>query len=627
MKKNLFAILVLVLAMLLSTAVAENMEAEIKTVSEKITLWTHDVVIMDQADEMTTYPLNVTFEPKAPVELTVLPVAEQLKDQIYIASVTREGVGNVMIAISPADRGLHFNLNDYTDEMLADYIKSVAEANFPDGDYTSEVRKSEGGNTYVSVGTEYQETLSTIYDDLTMEFFLMRDPENGELIPLTDADRAFAVEMFQSVWTEDAKAPTMDTAVTMSVNEKFLSDFGIANAKDIAAMLNNLSLVVHGQDNFIHMALKSGDEEVLYFDITSKDNAAVLMSNAFGDKGIIVDVDPEQVKELESAKTDEIMKQIELEKIVGNIDFTNTMNAAMSAMDLGLTEDGALTFAISAENAKKILSAMKEDLKASGAIGKIFSVFSNASISDNDVNAMIDEVIDSMGNAFQEKDFFEGSMRTNADGDQVISGTVKYNGTDYEIDENTYDIKTIEVPTIASFAIILHVDDKGMFLDMAEYSGPENAETRNTVLMKVNLPNTGDFDAEFTYGSSTNGTLKKDFTITLNNTKATEELGDMNTTKLAFNMADEKGNLNEVFNVVNLFSGRGADNIQAFMLNMNGYEEPVLAVRTAQVFSSDVTIPEPAELVNFKDLTPEMSSQITQTVIEKLNSIAAPSAQ
>ena len=97
MKKNLFVILALVLAMLLSTAFAEGTGVgETKTVSGKITLWTHDVVIMDQADEMMTYPMNVTFEPKSPVELTILPVAEQLqkdirnaRDGVFTAPLTR----------------------------------------------------------------------------------------------------------------------------------------------------------------------------------------------------------------------------------------------------------------------------------------------------------------------------------------------------------------------------------------------------------------------------------------------------------------------------------------------------------------------------------------------------------
>ena len=252
MKKNLFAILVLVLALLLSTAYAESAELSSQTVTGKTTLWSHEVELMDQADRMVTYPVNVTFEPKAPVELTIMPVADALKDEICIARVTREGLGTVMIAISPANRGLHFNMNNYTEEMLADYIKAVAEANFADGQYTSEVCKSEGGNTYVRVGTEYQETLSTIYDDFSMEFYLMREPEGDQLVPLTAEDHAFAVEMFQSVWTEEANAPTMDMALTVNVHKEFVAGLGISDAEALADLLNQVSFQIHaGEISFM----------------------------------------------------------------------------------------------------------------------------------------------------------------------------------------------------------------------------------------------------------------------------------------------------------------------------------------------------------------------------------------
>ena len=629
MKKNLFVILALVLAMLLSTAFAEGTGVgETKTVSGKITLWTHDVVIMDQADEMMTYPMNVTFEPKSPVELTILPVAEQLQNDICMASVSREGLANVMIAISPADRGLHFNLNNYTDEMLADYIKSVAEANFPDGEYVSEVRKSEGGNTYVSVGNGYQETLSTIYDDFIMEFFLMHDPVNGELVPLTDEDRAFNVEMFQSVWTEDAKAPTMDTAIQLSLNEKFVSDLGFPDAANLTKMINDLSIQFHGQDKYVRFVLKSGAEEIMNFDISMReDGSVVLLSNTFGDKGILLTTDfiKKAEEEANAAKAADAQQMIELSNLTGQIDLSKSVEAMMSAADISVTDDGALNFKISAENAKNILNALKEDVKASGVIQKLIP--SDLKISDADISSAFDQVVESMTGYFRQDEFLDVTVGANESGDQVISGTIKYNGTDYEFDETTNELKTVVVPTTLSFATVVKMMEDGMRFEMAEYSGPDDAEVLSTILMNVDLPANGEFSGDLTFGTSDKGIFKSTFSVTAKNTKASEELDEMDTTKVTFNVADANGNLNEMFNVVSLFTGHGGDNIQAFMVNVTGYEDPVLAVRTTQVFGEDIKAPEVTELVPITELTPEMSEEISKTVKEKLMAIPAGNAQ
>lgn len=629
MKKNLFVILALVLAMLLSTAFAEGTGVgETKTVSGKITLWTHDVVIMDQADEMMTYPMNVTFEPKSPVELTILPVAEQLQNDICMASVSREGLANVMIAISPADRGLHFNLNNYTDEMLADYIKSVAEANFPDGEYVSEVRKSEGGNTYVSVGNGYQETLSTIYDDFIMEFFLMHDPVNGELVPLTDEDRAFNVEMFQSVWTEDAKAPTMDTAIQLSLNEKFVSDLGFPDAANLTKMINDLSIQFHGQDKYVRFVLKSGAEEIMNFDISMReDGSVVLLSNTFGDKGILLTTDfiKKAEEEANAAKAADAQQMIELSNLTGQIDLSKSVEAMMSAADISVTDEGALNFKISAENAKNILNALKEDVKASGVIQKLIP--SDLKISDEDISTAFDQVVESMTGYFRQDEFLDVTVGANESGDQVISGTIKYNGTDYEFDETTNELKTVVVPTTLSFATVVKMMEDGMRFEMAEYNGPDDAEVLSTILMNVDLPANGEFSGDLTFGTSDKGVFKSTFSVTAKNTKASEELDEMDTTKVTFNVADANGNLNEMFNVVSLFTGHGGDNIQAFMVNVTGYEDPVLSVRTTQVFGEDIKAPEVTELVPITEVTPEMSEEISKTVKEKLMAIPAGNAQ
>jgi hypothetical protein len=545
-----------------------------------------------------------------------------------MASVSREGLANVMIAISPAERGLHFNLNNYTDEMLADYIKSVAEANFPDGEYVSEVRKSEGGNTYVSVGNGYQETLSTIYDDLIMEFFLMHDPVGGELVPLTDEDRAFNVEMFQSVWTEDAKAPTMDTAIQLSLNEKFVSDLGFPDAANLTKMINDLSIQFHGQDKYVRFVLKSGAEEIMNFDISMReDGSVVLLSNTFGDKGILLTTDfiKKAEEEANAAKAADAQQMIELSNLTGQIDLSKSVEAMMSAADISMTDEGTLNFKISAENAKNILNVLKEDVKASGLIQKLIP--SDLKISDADISTAFDQVVESMTGYFRQDEFLDVTVGANESGDQVISGTIKYNGTDYEFDETTNELKTVVVPTTLSFATVVKMMEDGMRFEMAEYNGPDDAEVLSTILMNVDLPANGEFSGDLTFGTTNNGVFKSTFSVTAKNTKASEELDEMDTTKVTFNVADANGNLNEMFNVVNLFTGHGGDNIQAFMVNVTGYEDPVLAVRTTQVFGEDIKAPEVTELVPITELTPEMSEEISKTVKEKLMAIPAGNAQ
>lgn len=623
MKKNLFTVLILVLAMLLSTAVAGNAESLSETVSGKINLWTHDVVIMDQAGEQITYPMNVTFEPKAPVEMTRLPVADSLKDEICIVNVTREGVGNVMIAISPANRGLHYNLNDYTDEMLDEYIKSVAEASFAEGSYTAEVRKSEGGNTYVSIGDEYQETLSTIYDDFTMEFYIMRDLENGQMVALTDEDHAFVIEMFQSVWTEDAEIPAMDTAVTLNVSEKFLAGLNVRDAASIAKMINRISFQAHGEKNHIRLAMKSGDEDVVNFDMSLREDGSVLVqSNIIGDKGIIIS--NEFIKNAAAKKANspaEVNAQA-MTELIGNVDFTKTAEAALSAASMSMNANGAIVFTVSAEGAKNVLNAFGEDLKASGIVAKIASLAGAGEMTNEDAGSLVDLILGMTSGFFQEKDFMEVTMMSDESGAQVVSGTIKYNGTSYTYDEATNDIQTVVVPSTVSFATVINMTNDGMKIDFAEYTGPDGGDTLQTVLLNAEIfMATGEYNAELTIGSTVAGEMVPSFAVEAKNVKTTDNLGSMDTTQVTVKGADGNGNLNEVFNVVNLLTGTGADNIQALMVNVPGYEDPVIVLRTAQVFADNVAVTEPAEIIRIEDITPEMSKEFSQNFNDKIESL------
>ncbi|MBQ8093258.1 MAG: hypothetical protein IJ242_06755 [Clostridia bacterium] len=620
MKKNMFAVLLLVLALLCSAAFAESEKLPSETVSEKVNLWSHNVVVMDQAGETATYPITCTFEPKAPVELTVLPVADLLKDQIYICSVTREGVGDVMIALSPADRGLHFNLNDYTDEMLADYIQSVAEANFAEGEYTAEVMVSEGGNTFVRVGTDYQETLSTIYDDFTMEFYLQHI-EGDALQVLTEEDKAFAIEMFQSVWTEETQIPPTDIAITLNVNEKFLADLGIENYESIVNTLNQVTLLFHDEDNYVHFALKSGDEELLNADLTADEEGALIQSNILNGKGIYMS------KEfaVQAAKSAQDGKVDELPTALQTVSFTKTISAAAEAVAITTAEDGSMVFTVTSENMNKVLNAVAEDIKDSGVIAKVLPMYGINDLDEESINMLLDIAVQSAAEMLPEGDFITISIGQNESGDQMLVGSIQYNKVDYSYNEATQEVETKTTLNAIGFVGTLHVSEEGTFEVNAVFTnGAEDAETVGYATLNAVIPLNGEYHAELAVGSAKGETeIKTDYSITLKNARASEDFANMEMTQLALNLPDNDGNLQEFISLVNLFTGKGEDNIQAFMVNVAAYDEPVLVLRTAQVFAEEREVPVPTEVIKAEEVDENFLNEIRKNVDEKLQSITS----
>ena len=200
--KKIICLLCALLAVGYISALAEETHESIE-VNGKVVLWEHTSIIIDPEGEQYEEVTKVTLETGEPVLLTKVTVAEEAQDDIFMGILSREGLAPVVASVSAANMGLHYNLNDYTEEMLQEYIHQVADGNFEEGAYTSEILKSEGGNTYVAVSDGQFRSISTIYDDFVMELYQFNyDEETGEFLDLTDADKAFALELFQGIWTE-----------------------------------------------------------------------------------------------------------------------------------------------------------------------------------------------------------------------------------------------------------------------------------------------------------------------------------------------------------------------------------------------------------------------------------------
>ena len=190
MKKLLIALC----AVLALTACAAFAEEAAEPATEKFVLWEHVAKEIDENGTEIDVPVKVTLETKGPVE-----IFENEAEVIdgFIGRISREGYAPVTVTITAADYGPHANLNDATDEQLQLFIDSVAQQ-YEEGTYTSDILKTEGGNTYLAVGDSTVRSIWTIYEDTIMELIQYND----DFSPLTEEDQNFAIEIFQGIWTE-----------------------------------------------------------------------------------------------------------------------------------------------------------------------------------------------------------------------------------------------------------------------------------------------------------------------------------------------------------------------------------------------------------------------------------------
>jgi hypothetical protein len=171
----------------------------IQEVTGKVVLWEHNLAYEGDEDGET---IKVTFETDTPVTVESMIFDETVGD-MYIGTFTREGVARLNVAFTVANLGYGYNLNNYTDEEMQAYIASlVADLGLEEGQYKAEVVTSAGGNKYVTIEDGSNRMISIIYDDINMTVYQMNyDEKTNESIPLTQADKDFAVEVFQGIWT------------------------------------------------------------------------------------------------------------------------------------------------------------------------------------------------------------------------------------------------------------------------------------------------------------------------------------------------------------------------------------------------------------------------------------------
>jgi len=194
MKKLMIALCLMLALSLCAGALADPVE-----VTGKVVLWETSSVEMDAQGNRVTNNVKITFEPKSPATLEAYDLGASSDG--YFCSITREGVAPVIVAISSADKEAHHNINNYSEEDMKLYIDSQT-SDMEEGSYTTSVETSEGGNKYVVVDDAYSHSLVTIYDNYNMSVVQISANDDGSAKTLTDADRAFALEVFQGIWTE-----------------------------------------------------------------------------------------------------------------------------------------------------------------------------------------------------------------------------------------------------------------------------------------------------------------------------------------------------------------------------------------------------------------------------------------
>jgi hypothetical protein len=167
------------------------------TVSEKTVLWEHTMQENDENGKDVEVTVKVTLEPKSPVTLQTFFGPEQAKDY-YFAEISRKGEpSSIILSLTSAEMGAHANLNNATEEELKAYGEQMS-MQFDENKAEVTTFKSEGGNTYIVAQDGVQAIVSTIYEDFKIDMYQAR----SDFSPLTEEDRAFAIEIFQSIWTE-----------------------------------------------------------------------------------------------------------------------------------------------------------------------------------------------------------------------------------------------------------------------------------------------------------------------------------------------------------------------------------------------------------------------------------------
>ena len=185
MKKLIFA-LCAILALSCITAMAEE--------PFKVTLWEHTAKDIDEAGNLIDVPVKVTLTLDTPVEIN--EIESEINDGFF-ATISREGVTPVTVAITPADYGPHANLNDATEEQLNLYLDVVAEQ-YDEASVIKEIRKTASGNVYLCAGVPTTYSIWQVYEDTIIEII-----QNSEdLTDLTAEDQNFAVEVLQGIWME-----------------------------------------------------------------------------------------------------------------------------------------------------------------------------------------------------------------------------------------------------------------------------------------------------------------------------------------------------------------------------------------------------------------------------------------
>ena len=191
--------LMIVCCMILALALCAGAVADPVEVTGKVVLWETSAEEADTQEKQGTSKIRISFEPRSPVTLEELDTGDVFDD--YICSITREGVAPVIVAISGTDKEAHHNINNYSEEDMKLYIDSQT-SGMEEENYSTSIETSEAGNKYVVVEDAFSHSLVTIYDNYNISVVQISANDDGTARSLTDADRDFALEVFQGIWME-----------------------------------------------------------------------------------------------------------------------------------------------------------------------------------------------------------------------------------------------------------------------------------------------------------------------------------------------------------------------------------------------------------------------------------------
>ena len=624
--KKIIVILIAVIALLCTVAYADELVT--REINGKVSLWEREITLTDLHGKEARMPILITLKVKEPVKLTLLPAVEAYTDQVYMAKVEREGVAQAYIAVTSAKRGLHHNLNNYTNEKLQEYINSVIYTSFDSENSRSEVRESAGGNTYVMVDADYARMLSTIYENFRIEIYLTKpntsDPNNIVFEPLTDKDKAFGLEIFQGIWLETPAGPATDYELTYSLNKSFMEEYGLMEYALLADSIENTSVVFHIQSDLGRISLVSGDKDLLNLSIIPQGKGIEIQSNLLGSKALFISYDKLKEfgfgKNLSEKALDETVLA-EAAQVFLSINFDKTTAAIQDSLSSVERKDGTLVFSLPTEKVMTVVQTFIDDVTASGAVTVLTSLLGGAK-NGVDFNAFFNALAAEYSDFLPESgNLLDLTLSGGKNGSPLeINGTLNYCTTEYAgYDTAAKQFRYEKKKHIISFVSVVSSNDEDFLLSSSATFDSANLESVLGARYDLKIDADALIESELTLGRFSGNTLTPFFSISFFTDAPSVDTGDEQSFILSLNLPDDQGNMNGMFS----FTGKRVESdgfhIAYLYTNLFGYDDPVAAMTFNSKFGEEIDAESAAEVYNIEELTDKDVDELISLAFSNLS--------